>query len=795
MVTCATTIRLPAVLSLLPALSVALCTVSVSAADKEPTGELLYKTQCASCHGEAGEGTKKHKRQLVGDKSLSQLADVIRETMPEDDPGSLSEKQAAAIAGYIHDAFYSRIARERNRPARVDLARLTVRQYRAAVADVIGSFREPAKWGDIRGLNGEYNGGRPARRNRGGGPEAPRQNAKRVDATVNFDFGTGPPAPGIAEGHNFSIRWTGSVLAPETGEFEFLVRTEHAVQLFVNDMRKPLIDALVKSGNEIEYKANLNLVGGRAYPLRLEFTKSKQGVDDSKDQKEQPPSMQASIALMWKRPHREAEVIPAWYLSPGSAPEAFVCATAFPPDDRSYGWERGTFVSKAWDQSTTEAAMEVLSYVFTHINELANTSDGATDRADKLREFCRKFASRAFRRTLTDDLSKTFIDTQFAAAPDADTAAKRALLLVLKSPRLLYRDVDDVRDQYDVAAELSFGLWNSLPDRELLDAAAAGKLATREQVTQQAERMLGDPRARTKLREFLLTWLKADAIGEMAKDAEKFPDFDSGIVADLRTSLEMFLDDVVWSEGSDFRKLVLADEVFANDRLAVFYGLDLPADSDGDFAKVKVRGDWAAGVLTHPYLMASFADSRESSPIHRGVFLARGLLGQALRPPPEAVAPLAAELHPSLSTRERVTMQTKPAACSTCHGIINPLGFALEHFDAVGRYREQDRGKPVDSTGSYQTRDGNTVTLDGSRALGQFLAGCDETHSSFVEQLFHHLVQQPVRAYGPTRHDELQAAFSANSYNIRKLAVEMMVDAALFRPTAELANHSGEQKK
>src|SRR5579872_738066 len=125
----------------------------------ELSGEQIFKSKCAVCHGPGGEGTAKQKRRLAGDKSVAQLADLIAETMPEDDPGTLSAAEARAVAAYIHDAFYSRIARERNRPARIELARLTVRQYRLALADLVGSFREPARWGDVRGLKGDYSSG------------------------------------------------------------------------------------------------------------------------------------------------------------------------------------------------------------------------------------------------------------------------------------------------------------------------------------------------------------------------------------------------------------------------------------------------------------------------------------------------------------------------------------------------------------------------------------------------------------------------------------------------------------
>jgi hypothetical protein len=139
------------------------------------------------------------------------------------------------------------------------------------------------------------------------------------------------------------------------------------------------------------------------------------------------------------------------------------------------------------------------------------------------------------------------------------------------------------------------------------------------------------------------------------------------------------------------------------------------------------------------------------------------------------MTPIPPDLHPDLTTRERVTLQTRDAACMTCHGIINPLGFALERFDAIGSLRDRDNGKPVDATAEYRSADGTTATIDGARELAEYLAASDECHAAFAEQLFHHLVQQPVQAYGPTTLDDLRQSFANHDFNIRDLAVEIMV--------------------
>jgi cytochrome c553 len=762
--------------SLLGLLCALLAPLFARAADAK-SGEQIYKQTCIRCHGANGEGAKKHfDHPLAGDKSADQLTAYVAKSMPEDDPGSLSADEAKSVAAYVFNAFYSKTARVRNAPARIELSRLTVRQYRAAVADLIASFRAPAQklpkswWGDDDGLHAEYFSARVFRND--------KRVQERTDAQIKFDFNGADPLPTKLEPDQFSIRWSGSVLAPETGDYEFIVRTDFAVKLWVNDDAQPLIDGWVHSNTDPEQKASIYLIGSRSYPVRLEFSRAKQGVDDSKkDSKPKKPTGPTAIVLSWKPPLRVAEPIPSRYLSPAKVSETFVLATPFPPDDRSYGWEKATAISKAWDVATTDAAIESAGYVVAHLNELAGTRDGAKDRTAKAREFAWRFVERAFRRPLTDDQKRIYIDQQFDAGRDLDAAIKRIVLLALKSPRFLYREVGGGPDAYDVAARLSFGLWDSLPDKDLLAAAAAGKLATRDQVAAQAERMLADPRAKAKFRDFLFTWLKVETAPDLSKAPNRFPGFDPSVAADLRTSLDLFLDDIIWSESSDFRQLLLSDSLFLNGRLAKFYGANLPPDAP--FEKVPRGRKERAGVLTQPYLLATFAYTTTSSPIHRGVFLARNVLGQSLRPPPEAFTPLAPDLMPELTTRERVALQTKPQACQGCHHMINPLGFTLENFDAVGRFRDAENGKPIDASGGYQTRSGAIVKFGGVRDLAEFLAASPEVHETFVEQVFHHLVKQPVRAYGPTRLDELRESFEKNGYSVRKLMVDIMAATAL----------------
>jgi mono/diheme cytochrome c family protein len=734
------------------------------------SGAQVFGQMCARCHGANGGGSATYPRALIGSQTVAQLTRYITESMP---PGPKQCPAAASpkVAAYIYDAFYSPIAQERNRPARVALSRLTVPQLRNTLTDLIGSFRGPAPAATDHGLSAEY-----FKAKRFSGEDRILQ---RVDPQVQFDFGPNAPEGDTFDPHQFSIRWSGSVVAPDTGEYEFVLHSEHAVRLWVNDLQKPLIDASVRSSNTTEFRETLYLIGGRSYPLRLEFSKSTQGVDDTAKQKTKP-SAPASVALSWKRPHQSDEPIPTRCLLPASGPEAFVLTTPFPPDDRSLGYERGNSISKDWDDATTAAALETAAYVGRHLGELA----GASDDPLRLRAFCRKFVERALRRPLDDATTKLYIDRQFERSPDVQTAVKRVVLLTVTSPQFLYREITGgAADPYNIASRLSYTLWDSSPDDTLLRAAASGALATHDQIAAQAERMVADPRAWAKQRAFFLQWLKVDQYPDLAKDPKRYPDFTPAVATDLRTSLDLTLEGIVRNGSSDFRDLLQSDKVYLNGRLAKLYGASLAPDAP--FQPVSLDSGVRAGVLTHPYILASLAYFAGSDPIHRGVLLTRNVMGRTLLPPPAAFPPLSADLHPNLTTRQRVMLQTRPATCQACHGIINPLGFTMERFDAIGRLRTTDSGQIIDSTGGYVPQAGKPTHFSGARDLAAYIAGSDEAHAAFVKRLFQYFVKQPIRAYGPKELPSLEHGFADQGYNIRQLAVTIATEAALPRTGQE----------
>jgi hypothetical protein len=757
----------------LPALCLLLAQVTVPGADRRPNGQAIYRQLCVKCHGKNGEGVKdKYNDALHGDWSIEKLTRYIDKNMPEDAPEKCDGPDAEAVSRYIYDAFYSREARARNHPARVELVRLTNRQYLLTVTDLIKRFTgSDTPLTEARGLQASYYN---SRRRGGGGTPA----FERVDRQVNFDFGTNAP-PGLtsitnAVTNGFSIHWRGSVIAEETGEYEFSLKTPNGVRLWVNDEEKPLVDGSVASGAGNEPSAPIRLIGGRAYPLRLEYTKVPYNFKAPKD----PTS---SIVLQWKPPHGAKQSIPTRNLSPERTTPTFVVATPFPPDDSSVGYERGVSVSKAWDEAATQAGGEVAAHLLKNLDKLSQSAASDTNRAEKVEAFCRDFVEAAFRHPLTEEQKKLFVSVHFSSAPKVEDAVNRVVLLALKSPRFLYLGLNNSKpDDFAAAERLAFGLWDSVPDDELRKLAAQGRLRTREQVTQQARRMLGDARARAKMQYFFQHWLQMNHVEDLSKDPEVYPGFTPEIVSDLRASLFRFLDDVVWSSSSDYRRLLLDENLFVNDSLARFYGIQIQqGEASDNFVKVELDRKQRSGVVTHPYLLAEFSYQKTSSPIHRGVFLTRNIVGRALKSPPMAQEFKDADFSPNLTMREKVAELTRPAACQSCHSVINPLGFSLEQYDAVGRFRAKEGDRLIDVVSDFTTDDGSVVKLKGARDVAEFAAGSRHAQNAFIEQLFHQLVKQPVLAYGSNALNQLRQSFVASEYNVQKLMVEIATLSAL----------------
>ena len=725
----------------------------------QPDGRKIYVTHCASCHGDKGQGNEEeYDEPLWGRKSVESLTRYIHRSMPEEKEDTVIDEDAHAVARYIHEEFYSPAAQLRNRPPRIELLRLTNEQYRQSAADLIESFKRPQTIIPERGLRGRYFNVEKMNKEK-------EHVLERIDPVINFDWGSGVPAEKINQ-NGFSVRWSGSLLAPETGLYQFRVRTHNSALFLLNSFRgdddkNSFIDAYVSTRNESHEKSGSKfLLAGRGYPVFLRYFTYKEKV--------------ASLHLEWKPPGGIWEAIPNDYLMPEVLDTVTVVGTKFPPDDRSLGYERGSGVSKEWQQATTYAAVELVNHLITYLGTVSGLSKEQRKNPAALRSYAHQFASRAFRRPLNEEQQETFVDRRFNNQPDPMVALRHSMLLVLTSPHFLYPKLAENNgppDDYTVASRLALILWDGLPDKELLHAAEMGKLNQPEQISTQIQRMVHNSKARRKMKGFFNRWLALDEQHDLGKDPSLFPGFNERLVADLRRSLEHFVDEVTWSPRSDYRELLLDQHLYLNERLARFYEAE-PLQGD-TLQRVTLPGRSNSGILTHPFLLAAHAYHDNTSPIHRGVFISRKVLGRLLKPPVEAVTFKDEEFDPSLTMREKVTKLTKATSCMECHKIINPVGFSLENFDAVGRHRVSDNEKPVNTTSRYIDEDETAVQIGNVRELAELAAGSKLAHEKFITTLFHHFTKQSINAYGLDTKASLHAKFIKSGYNIRTLLVEL----------------------
>ncbi|PHQ32540.1 hypothetical protein CEE69_24980 [Rhodopirellula bahusiensis] len=743
-------------------------------------GLKIYSKQCLECHGDKGVGTEDYYPDaLVGDGSIGELTEIIVDTMPEEDPDLCVGEDAAAVAAYIHHAFYSEAAQIRNRPPRQSLQRLTGAQFRQSLSDLYAKFAglQQTTWEKHQsehGLSVEIYTGK--------GRKKEDRKIERVDPVVDFEFGKEGPGEEVPW-DEFHAHWDGGLRVEQTGRYEIIVRSKTSFTMDFGHDSNQLIDNHVQSEGRDEFRRTLMLTGGRVYPLKIDFNQRKR-------KGETPP---ASISLSWVPPGGVEQIIPASALVPGWNPPAFQMSTRMPPDDSSYGFERGISVDVAWDTAVTDASIEFANSMRDHLwHDFArkNRKDNRS-REEKLKGFLLDFVTVAHRGSEEAVQPERIVVPAMEAFEDETDIIKSVVLMTLKSPRFLYPSLDADRTVSQQAGNrLALVLHDSLPSESwMLTQIKKDQLKNERSIRQAAERMLDDARTRVKLKQMLYHWMELGPEDDLRKDDEKYPGFSEELIADLRSSLDRFLDETVWSETSDFRQLLGADWAFTNQRLTEFYGdAWKPAETDGEKADDKRGSDeWTqtirepnihVGVLTHPLVMARLSYHAATSPIHRGVFLIRHVMGRTLRPPNEAFSPLSPDLHPDLTTRERVALQTSPESCQICHSRINPLGFALEHFDAVGRFRDKDMNKKVNAAGSYLTRDDERINFEGARGLAEVAIANPDTHRAFVTRMFQYFVKQPVASYGAHRLDELTESFRQSDFNIKKLLVDIAVIAA-----------------
>ncbi|HEX5098206.1 MAG TPA: DUF1592 domain-containing protein [Polyangiaceae bacterium] len=416
------------------------------------------------------------------------------------------------------------------------------------------------------------------------------------------------------------------------------------------------------------------------------------------------------------------------------------------------------FVTEQLRQQLADAAEKLADKVTGDAAALARLvpTDAPPDAAGRARAFVTAFGQRAFRRPLTDAEVTTHLalfnqaSTLYPAVDAFSGGASLVIQALLQSPYFLYRTelgsgaagaAQVPLDDWEVASKLAFTITNTMPDDALLSAASAGKLHDKDGVAAEAKRLLDGPSGTTGLRNFNLQVYRLGAYDGIVRDPAAFPDFTPNTPAAMRQEVLSFID-WVFAQGRGIKDFYTAPVGFVNAALAPLYGVTGNFSSDPTvLTKVELDPNERAGLLTQAGFLASYISvGNEPDIIHRGVFIATRLLCKELPPPDPAAVAKGLDGTPNLTNRQRVEKTTGIGTCGqSCHAaLFNPLGYAFENYDAIGKYRTMDVGQPVDASDSYEL-DGELKSFNNGVELSALLAEAKETHACYLQNMLSYL--------------------------------------------------------
>ena len=415
-----------------------------------------------------------------------------------------------------------------------------------------------------------------------------------------------------------------------------------------------------------------------------------------------------------------------------------------------------------------------------------------------------RLATRAYRRPLTEHDRTSLMAFYDRAAADNgfEAGIRTALQAMLASPYFVFRfeaapshavaGQDYQINDNDLASRLSFFLWGSLPDQELMSLARQRKLSDRKTLEREVRRMIADPRAEALSTRFASQWLRLQDLEKVHPDAFLFPDFDLQLADAMRRETELFFDDIVRNDRSVL-DLFTADYTFVNERLAQHYGI--PNVSGTEFRRVNYPDDTRRGLLGQGSMLVQTSLGNRTSPVLRGKWVMQVLIGMPPPPPPPNVPDLdetkdARDGKP-LTTRQRMEIHRANAVCRTCHQYMDPIGLALDNFDVTGKWRFRENGAPLDTRG--QMYDGAMVSspADLTQAL---LKRPIPLVRAFTENLMAYALGRRTEDYDQPTVRAIAKAAEAKDYRLSSFILGIVNSNAFRSKRADAAanEHAGQ---
>jgi PAS domain-containing protein len=400
--------------------------------------------------------------------------------------------------------------------------------------------------------------------------------------------------------------------------------------------------------------------------------------------------------------------------------------------------------------------------------------------------FLRSFARRAWRRSPTEDEVASLATLAQTIATDLASpwrGLEFAMMAVLQSPSFLFRVERGEPDpdhpgwlrytSVEMASRLSYFIWGSIPDEPLLAAGENGELVTEDGIRREVERMLDSPKAEAALTAWFGEYATIDRVLSVSKDGTLFPELTPTLREAMRREIELVFAEQAFNPDADFRFVFRTDRVFVNDELAAIYGVPAPGVTGLDLVAANLSPDDArGGIVARAGLLTQFAAATRTSPTFRGKFIRSMVLCEDVPPPPPGVnTELAMETGMGPRTlRQRLEEHATNPTCATCHNAMDPLGFALEHYDAVGRWRDLEDGLTIDASGDL---DGTPI--DGAGDLGEALADDPRVAECLARQLYRFATGHLEEFSEEPAIDALGERFAERGYRFRELVIELVL--------------------
>lgn len=422
-------------------------------------------------------------------------------------------------------------------------------------------------------------------------------------------------------------------------------------------------------------------------------------------------------------------------------------------------------------------------------------ADGGPDPVACGHAFLQDLAARAFRRPVPADEASVYLDffDQQMAEHGFNVGVQLAAQAILQAPPFLYfpefggapvADAPTITalTGHELAARLSYFLWDTTPDAALLTAAAAGDLDMPAGLEAEALRMLDDPRARSSMVNFHRQWFDLDKIDEVNPDPATYPGFTPELRTSLREEIDRFVTATIFDGAGTFAALLTSTQTSLDERLAALYGAAAPAP--GVWADATLDASQRAGILTRAGFLARTAHAVHPSPVRRGVFVLSRLLCVPPAPPPGNVdtsPPDPGDPDQPKTNRERYAKHTAQAECAGCHKAIDGIGFGFENYDSLGAWRTLDNSYPIDAGGELISTDVDGP-FTGAIELSQRLAGSARAHDCVVSQVYRYALGRGTGLDDLCSLADLRLQFAAASGDMRALLVAIVTsDAFRFR--------------